>query len=68
MSSYSHSPDSSDHPVPEYPDHAQQAPEFTAVPTAPEQWHYKPRRAFWESKAVRAGALFTRGRVRWGLA
>ncbi|MCM2427685.1 PrsW family intramembrane metalloprotease [Streptomyces sp. RKAG337] len=59
MSSYSHSPDSSNHPVPEYPEHAQKAPEFATVPTTPDQWHYKPRRAFWESKAVRAGALFT---------
>ncbi|WP_058047310.1 PrsW family intramembrane metalloprotease [Streptomyces roseifaciens] len=39
-------------PVPAY---AQQ-PNFSAMP-APAGWRYKPRRALWDNKAVRAGAL-----------
>ncbi|MEU1623759.1 PrsW family intramembrane metalloprotease [Streptomyces sp. NPDC020096] len=37
------------HPVPYY----EQQPQFAL----PKRWRYKPRRAFWESKALRAGAL-----------
>ncbi|MGA5128686.1 PrsW family intramembrane metalloprotease [Streptomyces olivoreticuli] len=37
------------------PAHGQQ-PSFTAMPS-PEGWRYKPRRALWDNKAVRAGAL-----------
>jgi RsiW-degrading membrane proteinase PrsW (M82 family) len=36
---------------------AQQSPPPAPAPGAP--LHYAPRRAFWESKAVRTGALFT---------
>lgn len=39
------------HPVPQY----QQQPQFTL----PEQWRYRPRRAFLENKALRAGTLVT---------
>ena len=38
-------------PVPSY----EQQPQFSL----PARWHYKPRSAFWESKALRAGALIT---------
>nr|WP_312018671.1 PrsW family intramembrane metalloprotease [Streptomyces sp. I05A-00742] len=31
-------------------------PGFAALP-APARWHYKPRRALWDNKAVRAGTL-----------
>ncbi|PWI44353.1 PrsW family intramembrane metalloprotease [Streptomyces sp. ICBB 8177] len=41
-------------PGPAVPSYARQ-PEFAL----PSRWHYKPRRAFWESKALRAGALIT---------
>ncbi|MEU7044043.1 PrsW family glutamic-type intramembrane protease [Streptomyces varsoviensis] len=34
----------------------EQRPRFEAVP-APSGWHYKPRRALWENKALRATAL-----------
>ncbi|MFD8072330.1 PrsW family intramembrane metalloprotease [Streptomyces sp. NPDC059718] len=62
MSSYSHAPDSplpspaARPAVPEYPDHQQQ-PQF-ALP-APGQWHYKPRRHFWENRTFRLVALFS---------
>ncbi|MEU1537374.1 PrsW family intramembrane metalloprotease [Actinacidiphila glaucinigra] len=62
MSSYSHSPDSplpspaAQPAVPEYPEH-QQRPQF-ALP-APGQWHYKPRRHFWENRTFRLVALFS---------
>ncbi|MEU0181351.1 PrsW family intramembrane metalloprotease [Streptomyces sp. NPDC006207] len=62
MSSYSHSPDSplpspaARPAVPEYPDHQQQ-PQF-ALP-APGQWHYKPRRHFWENRTFRLVVLFS---------
>ncbi|MDI5962111.1 PrsW family intramembrane metalloprotease [Streptantibioticus silvisoli] len=36
-------------PVPDY----QQQPQFAL----PKRWRYKPRRAFWENKALRVGAL-----------
>ncbi|MFD7239628.1 PrsW family intramembrane metalloprotease [Streptomyces syringium] len=39
-------------PVPAY----EQQPSFAAVP-APARWRYKPRRALWDNKAVRAGAV-----------
>ncbi|WP_078843826.1 PrsW family intramembrane metalloprotease [Streptomyces albus] len=39
-------------PVPEY----QPRPRFDAVPDRA-QWRYRPRRALWESRAVRVGAL-----------
>lgn len=61
MSSYSHSPDSplpspaARPAVPEYPEHQQ--PQF-ALP-APGQWHYKPRRHFWENRTFRLVALFS---------
>jgi protease PrsW len=38
-------------PVPHY----EQQPSFEL----PSRWRYKPRRAFWENKALRAGALIT---------
>jgi protease PrsW len=38
-------------PVPDYV----QQPQFVL----PSRWQYKPRRAFWESKAFRAGAMIT---------
>lgn len=54
--SYSHSSDPHQTPqlqpaVPEYP---AQPPEAPAG-----QWHYKPRRPFWENKTLRLVALFT---------
>lgn len=62
MSSYSHSPDPplpgpAAHPdVPEYPERRQE-PSF-ALP-APGQWHYKPRRHFWENRTLRLVVLFS---------
>ncbi|MFE3181358.1 PrsW family intramembrane metalloprotease [Streptomyces violascens] len=34
-------------------------PRFDAVPPDRSKWRYRPRRNFWRSKAVRAGALIT---------
>ncbi|MFD9634879.1 PrsW family intramembrane metalloprotease [Streptomyces violascens] len=34
-------------------------PRFDAVPPDRSKWRYRPRRDFWRSKAVRAGALIT---------
>lgn len=50
MSTYSHAPDARVNGGP--------AP-VPAPATSPEDWHYAPRRPFWESRAVRTGALFT---------
>ncbi|HEY5835369.1 PrsW family intramembrane metalloprotease, partial [Streptomyces sp.] len=54
MSTYSSSPDSAS-------EHVYPPPDSTPSPAPP--WnattHYAPRHSFWESKAVRTGALFT---------
>lgn len=42
---------------PAVPD-CEQQPQFTALPP-PAHWRYKPRRAWWRSKAVRAGTVIT---------
>ncbi|GAA2964293.1 PrsW family intramembrane metalloprotease [Streptomyces enissocaesilis] len=42
---------------PAVPD-CEQQPQFTAVPP-PAHWRYKPRRAWWRTRAVRAGAVIT---------
>ncbi|MFD7339364.1 PrsW family intramembrane metalloprotease [Streptomyces violascens] len=42
-------------PVPAYADE----PRFDTVPPDRSKWRYRPRRDFWRSKAVRAGALIT---------
>ncbi|WP_333771255.1 PrsW family intramembrane metalloprotease, partial [Streptomyces sp. IBSBF 2435] len=55
MATYSSSPDS--HPD-GHPD-GRLSDERMYVPAAPVSWHYAPRRPFWESRAVRTGALFT---------
>ncbi|MGK5631498.1 PrsW family intramembrane metalloprotease, partial [Streptomyces sp. URMC 123] len=46
------SPSSQPHPVPAY----EPRPQFEAVP-ARAQWRYRPYRALWHSKALRAGAI-----------
>lgn len=54
--SYSHSSDPQ-----QLPQHLPAVPEYPAQPPEPPagQWHYKPRRAFWENKTLRVVALFT---------
>lgn len=46
-------------PEPGPPSDGRRSDEQMYVPVAPTSWHYAPRRPFWESRAVRTGALFT---------
>nr|WSX78697.1 PrsW family intramembrane metalloprotease [Streptomyces sp. NBC_00899] len=55
MATYSYSSS----PEPGSPPEGRRSDEQMYVPVAPASWHYAPRRPFWESRAVRTGALFT---------
>ncbi|MGW7054407.1 PrsW family intramembrane metalloprotease [Streptomyces sp. NPDC054887] len=52
---YESAPHPRQHPA--VPD-CEQQPRFTAVPP-PAHWRYRPRRAWWRTRAVRAGAVIT---------